>query len=93
MRSIKYTSQFRRDLRRERSGIYGKSLEKLLNDVTCLLVHDEPLPPRYCDHPLKGIFNDSRDCHIKPYLIMIYSKANIDILELIRLGSHSELGL
>ncbi|MEI7824377.1 MAG: type II toxin-antitoxin system YafQ family toxin [Chlorobiaceae bacterium] len=93
MRSIKYTNQFRRDLKRERSGIHGKILEKLLTDVTSLLLRDEPLPQSYCDHPLKGKWNGYHDCHIKPDLIVIYNKTNTDIIELIRLGSHSELNL
>jgi mRNA interferase YafQ len=34
-----------------------------------------------------------RDCHIRPDLILIYRKPDDDNLELVRLGSHSELGL
>ncbi|MCW5584238.1 MAG: type II toxin-antitoxin system mRNA interferase toxin, RelE/StbE family, partial [Gammaproteobacteria bacterium] len=36
---------------------------------------------------------DHRDCHIKPDLVLIYRKPDDDTLELVRLGSHSELGL
>jgi hypothetical protein len=35
----------------------------------------------------------SSDRHIKPDLILIYRKPDDDSLELVRLGSHSELGL
>jgi mRNA interferase YafQ len=45
------------------------------------------------DHPLIGNFKDCRDCHIKPDLVLIYRKINDNVLELVRLGSHSELGL
>ena len=34
-----------------------------------------------------------RDCHVKPDLVLIYQKPNADTLRLVRLGSHSELGL
>jgi Bacterial toxin of type II toxin-antitoxin system, YafQ len=33
------------------------------------------------------------DCHIKPDLVLIYRKPNAENLELVRIGSHSELGL
>jgi mRNA interferase YafQ len=42
---------------------------------------------------LTGEWQDHRDCHIKPDLVLIYRKPDADSLQLIRLGSHSELGL
>src|SRR6266851_2273803 len=38
-------------------------------------------------------WSDHRDCHIRPDLVLIYRKPDDDSLELVRLGSHSELGL
>lgn len=34
---------------------------------------------------------DSRDCHIGPDLVLVYRKLDAETLELVRLGSHSEL--
>jgi mRNA interferase YafQ len=51
------------------------------------------LPRWYFDHPLGGEWNDHRDCHIRPDLILIYRNPDDASLELVRLGSHSELGL
>jgi len=93
MRAIKYTSRFKRDYRREKSGVLGKKLDKLLMDAVNLLAADEPLPQRYCDHALVGEWNDHRDCHIRPDLVLIYRTPDADSLELVRLGSHSELGI
>lgn len=93
MRDVKYTSRFKRDYRREQSGRHGKKLDVLLMEAVNLLAADEPLPRRYFDHPLSGGWNDHRDCHIKPDLVLIYRKPDDDSLELVRLGSHSELGL
>ena len=93
MREIKYTSRFKRDYRREQSGVLGKKLDKLLMDAVNLLAADQPLPPRYCDHQLTGEWNDHRDCHLRPDLVLIYRKPDDASLELVRLGSHSELGL
>jgi len=61
--------------------------------VVNLLAADRLLPGPNFDHPLSGEWSDHRDCHIKPDLILIYRKPGDDSLELVRLGSHSELGL
>ena len=58
-----------------------------------LLAADAMLPRRYFDHRLSGEWSDHRDCHIKPDLILIYRKPDDANLELVRLGSHSELGM
>ena len=93
MRIVDYTTRFRRDYRREKSGRHGKRLDSLLDEVVVLLAEDTPLPRRNVDHPLTGDWADHRDCHIRPDLILIYRKPDDETLELVRLGSHSELGL
>ena len=90
---VKYTTRFQRDYRREKSGRHSKKLDALLMEVVNLLAADTPLPRRNFDHPLSGEWNDHRDCHIRPDLVLIYRKPDDDSLELVRLGSHSELGL
>jgi mRNA interferase YafQ len=42
---------------------------------------------------MKGKWKGFRDCHIKHDLMLIYRKQGKDVLELVRLGSHSELGI
>jgi mRNA interferase YafQ len=90
---LNLSRKFKRDYRREKSGILRKSLDTLLNGILDLLEVDEILPPNAVDHALVGKFAGYRDCHIKPDLILIYRKTGDDVLELLRLGSHSELGL
>lgn len=63
----------------------------LIVDVLTLLANDELLPNRYNDHPLSGDLQGFRECHIKPDLLLIYSKSDSDTLVLVRLGSHSDL--
>jgi mRNA interferase YafQ len=92
MREVRYTARFKRDYRREKSGQHGKRLDTLLMEVVNLLAADKPLPRRNVDHPLSGEWKDFRDCHIRPDLVLIYRKPDGDSLELVRLGSHSELG-
>lgn len=93
MRRIERTTQFRRDYKREQKGKYKRYLETTLVAAIEYLLIDKPPPEKYCDHALTGQWGDFRDCHIRPDLLLIYEKPNIDILRLIRLGSHSELGL
>jgi mRNA interferase YafQ len=92
MRTIRYTGRFKRDYRRELSGALGKKVDSLLREVLELLQSDLPLPPRFFDHALGGERADQRDCHVRPDLILIYRKPDAEHLELIRLGSHSQLG-
>ena len=93
MRTIERTNQFQRDYKREAKGRYRAVLEGDFRNVLASLVADEPLAERYRDHSLTGDWKDHRDCHIKPDLGRIYRKPEEDRLQLIRLGSHSELGL
>ena len=72
---------------------HGKRLDADLLAAVVMLAKDEALPRRYFDHPLGGEWTDHRDCHIKPDLILIYRKPGDASLELVRLGSHSQLGL
>ncbi|MBZ4219042.1 MAG: type II toxin-antitoxin system YafQ family toxin [Chlorobium sp.] len=50
-------------------------------------------------HPMPSIMRlwensqGTFDCHIKPGLVLIYRKTDDDVLDLVRLGSHSEPGL
>jgi mRNA interferase YafQ len=93
MRTIKRTKLFKRDYKRVKAGRDGMRLDAMLLDVARFLVIDAILPPRYRDHPLTGNWIDHRDCHIRPDLVLIYRKPDADTLQLVRLGSHSELGI
>ena len=93
MREIERTGRFKRDYKREVRGRYRATLDHALVMVLRALVADEPLPERYRDHALSGDWAGYRDCHIKPDLVLIYQKPDDDTVRLIRIGSHSELGL
>ena len=93
MRTIDRTTRFKRDRKREKKGRFGSELDDLLAEAIDLLRTDTPLPHRFRDHPLSGTWGDCRDCHIRPDLVLIYRKPDDETLVLVRLGSHSELGL
>lgn len=92
MRKIKRTTQFKRDYKREKRGQHKATLDDELFTIVQLLIIDAKLPELMHDHSLAGNLKDCRDCHIKPDLVLIYRKTNDNTLELVRLGSHSELG-
>ncbi|EIC23794.1 type II toxin-antitoxin system RelE/ParE family toxin [Thiorhodovibrio frisius] len=93
MRRIERTSQFKRDYKQEVKGQHRATLEADLVPVVRMLASDDPLPPRLHDHALADTWQDHRDCHVKPDLVLIYRKPDDAVLQLVRLGSHSELGL
>jgi mRNA interferase YafQ len=71
----------------------GKPSAALLREIIGLLANDEVLAERHRDHPLAGNWSDHRDCHVRPDLVLIYRKPDAETLQLVRVGSHSELGL
>jgi mRNA interferase YafQ len=93
MRTIRRTNTFKRDYKREKKGSHRKTLDTDLVEIVAMLAADETLTLRHHDHPLVGEWKDYRDCHIKPDLILLYRKSDESTLDLVRLGSHSELGL
>ena len=88
MRTIKRTSAFKTDYKREERS--DADLDEKLVPVLNLLATDRELPVRLRDHALTGQLRGFRDCHIKPDLVLIYSKPE-GHLKLVRLGSHTEL--
>lgn len=80
--------QFKRDCKKHWLSL----LSPAWAEVYWKLLNDEALPEKYRDHQLTGELKAFRDCHIKPDLVLIY-RQHEDVLQLVRLGSHSELDL
>ena len=94
VRSFGCTSQFEKDWERlARSGRY--KMQELKKVMLLLIGDDEPLPPGYTDHPLKGEWQDHRDCHIGGDWILLYTVRNEGAKNekgiFTRTGTHSEL--
>lgn len=88
MRLICATNQFKRDLKKHHLQLVSQEWVEVLH----CLIHAQSLPIKYKDHALTGNLADCRDCHIKPDLVLLY-RLDGNELQLIRLGSHSELKL
>jgi mRNA interferase YafQ len=92
MPTISRTCQFKKDYKREAKGQHRATLDADLMSALSLLGSDRPLPERMREHALAGEWTDHR-CHIKPDLVLIYRVPDAERLELVRLGSHSQLSL
>ena len=92
MRTIERSTAFKRDYKRiKATPRYRKDLDSLFSDVLKFLLADKALPEKYLDHSLSGNWHGYRECHLKPDLLLIYSKPDESTLRFVRLGSHSEL--
>lgn len=85
------STKFKKDLKRVMKQ--GKN-RRLIDEVIEILQRQEPLPQKNRDHPLIGDYKGYRECHIRPDWLLIYRVINnncIELLELTRTGSHTEL--
>lgn len=87
MKQLSQTKQFGRDVKRMKKR--GKDLSKLC-EIVRDLAEGKILPLKHNDHPLIGTWKPSRDCHIEPDWLLIYT-ADDKALKLERTGSHSDL--
>jgi mRNA interferase YafQ len=89
VRTFSRTSQFKKDVKL--ADRRGKDLPKL-KAVIDLLIDGDALPVQYKDHPLRGNFAGSRDCHIEPDWVLIYTLTENDShVRFERTGTHSDL--
>ena len=91
MRRIERSTAFKRDYRRVKAISRYRDVDERLITVLEFLADDHPLPPRNRDHALAGNWAGYRDCHLRPNLLLIYAKPSVDVLRLVRLGSHTDL--
>lgn len=87
MKRVSQTTQFSRDVKKMRKQ--GKDLVKLQGVVKQLAL-DKQLPDKHRDHALAGQWQPSRDCHVEPDWILIYT-SDQSTLRLERTGTHSDL--
>jgi mRNA interferase YafQ len=84
-----YTKQFLKDLKLMIKR--GKN-EKKIKNVMKLLIEEMSLEPKHRDHKLLGNFAGSRDCHIEPDWILIYTLIPHEkAVRFERTGTHSDL--
>lgn len=88
MKELRYTGQFKKDLKRFLNQ--PKKL-KALNAVLDMLRQEIELPEQYRLHTLKGEYSGCFECHIEGDFLLIWFDESNNTIALFRLGSHSEL--
>lgn len=88
MKTLKLTSQFKKDLKRIQNN--PKKISSL--EIVLRLLRDTgTLPLKYRPHLLSGDFKGYMECHIESDFLLIWFDENTETIKLVRLGSHSEL--
>lgn len=80
-------NSFKRDMKKQSLDLF---LTVEWNEITTALMNGRAMKEKYCDHELKGQWLGFRECHIKPDLLLIYEPDD-KVIQLVRIGSHSEL--
>ncbi|AKH68394.1 addiction module toxin component, YafQ family/addiction module toxin, RelE/StbE family [Spongiibacter sp. IMCC21906] len=88
MLKLEYSTQFKKDFKKIAKLSIPDIVE--VGHVIKQLQLGETLPEKYVDHSLSGDWQNYRDCHVKPDLVLIY-KIDSNSLKLARIGTHSEL--
>jgi mRNA interferase YafQ len=92
MRAIDRAAAFKGDYKRAKaSPRHRQDVDRLVSGVVDLLVADQDFPHLSRDHALVGDWSRYRECHLKPDLLRIYRKPDVETVRLARLGSHSDL--
>ena len=88
MKKLQPTTQYKKDLKK-----YKNETKKLnaLKAVLEMLRDELPIPAEYRPHMLSGVYKGCLECHIQGDFLLIWIDEKRDIIELVRLGSHSEL--
>ena len=98
MREIVFSTKFKKDIK------HFKNNQKVLDEIFAiieLLANDKPMPEKCVPHQLQGEYKGVTDCHVRPDVILLYRLKDtikdgnviteLSLLELLRVGSHSQL--
>jgi mRNA interferase YafQ len=88
MRTLVYTTQFRKDYRK---FLHKPKHLEALNTILRKLEKGEPIPPDRHPHKLHGIYEGCMECHVLSDFLLIWIDEKTDTVWLQRLGSHHEL--
>ena len=88
MKKLVQSTQYKRDLKRIRND--AKKATALL-DILTKLENEIPIPAENRPHLLTGDYKGYMECHIQGDFLLIWFDPSTDEIDLVRLGSHSEL--
>lgn len=88
MKKLKASSQYKKDYKRFRNN--PAKVEKLFA-ILEKLKNEQPIPFENRPHRLTGNYAGHFECHIEGDFLLIWFDPDTDEINLVRLGSHSEL--
>ena len=88
MKKLFPSGQYKKDYKRYR---HNEKKKAALQVVLNMLANEQPIPSEYQPHILTGTYKGCLECHIESDFLLIWIDEKHDIIELVRLGSHSEL--
>lgn len=92
MLKIRFTSKFKKDLKRVKKSPDSGYDENEFKTVITKLAKREPLDGKYKDHALQGKFEGSREFHLGFDLVVVYEiRESVLELQVMRIGTHEEV--
>lgn len=88
MKKLIQSTQYKKDLKRIRNN--PKKAAALL-EILKRLENEQPIPIENDPHWLNGDYDGCMECHIQGDFLLIWIDPDTDEINLVRLGSHSEL--
>lgn len=88
MKTLHPSTQYKKDLKRYMNQ--PKKIKRLM-DVLRLLQNEQAIPESYYPHSLTGNYAGCMECHIEGDFLLIWFDEETNQIDLLRLGSHSEL--
>ena len=88
MKYLQPTTQFKKDYKKIKNN---PKKVALLKDVLLMLQNEHPIPMDYSPHKLHGEYKGCIECHIQGDFLLIWMDNVNNIIQLIRIGTHSEL--
>jgi mRNA interferase YafQ len=88
MKELRYSTKAKKDLKRYRNN--PRKMKKLY-EVLDLLINNVEVPETFQPHKLIGQYKGCMECHIEEDFLLIWVDEKSNFIDIIRLGTHSEL--
>lgn len=88
MKILRFSRQYKKDAKRYRNQ--PQKMEKVA-EILRMLRDEEPIPPVYRPHILRGNYQGCMECHVEGDFLLIWIDETSNQIGVLRLGSHSEL--
>lgn len=88
MKRLKPSTQYKKDVKRI---LNNPRKLKALQKIVDMLRNEIPIPAKNKPHMLTGNYSGYMECHIENDYLLIWLDPDTDQIDLVRLGSHSEL--